>query len=751
MAKLRRNSIFIVLLVVCMALTLTLVACNKDNDPPASKTYTVKVLVGENTPAVGAKVTIKQNVNTVGNTTVVDATTGVATFTLVEGDYTAEITDLPAHYDIPAGANLSLTKDARDITITLERKFAYTVTLVNEDGTPFEVPAGVTVGVCKGTTCYEGVVPEGNVAIIERAKDDYHVKIYDLPKEYTYDADQDGYYLTETFSETKTSMTIKIYHCTVLDITGTPMTPEEKTAFIAKVSDYNNYSDLKSYKFELTLPAGVASDAWVGAVDSNIQRFVMTADFSGEYKFFHYHEGEPSDVILGAYDSVLAEGQNYYFTVSNGTLTAKTATFVIACPDTTQIQVEGVEFKGDNEIPVTIGTADKYAIIEFSPSQGGKYTISTPQATSAIVVKSGEQELTDAMENLQSTDFSSAKSVDYKFTEDQIGNKIYIGVAIKVANYPTTASVSIVQAKQLKNNTTDAPVSESLKQQEKPEGQVLLPVEITQENATGLSKGEDGFYHLGSPTGELVWVLITEPITDKDRWYAKTALAYLEQKENVATYVLDVTSTSDKENNDKGNTYLDYRLRIRGFKDYDVKESANSREPSITIPTTLTEQNCYANFVNEDGAYPLNEELLNFLTYLYNSNKEFIEYNAPQDVEKSLTWMFPLFYYGESVEADAIVGDYNYTRAYIYSEEITDPGAYRLEVTATRFTIYEVGRMGENEYCSGTWTKQSEGNYTFTGSDQSTVYTVTFNESAGTIRADGNNGTNFNFVKPTQA
>ena len=76
-------------------------------------------------------------------------------------------------------------------------------------------------------------------------------------------------------------------------------------------------------------------------------------------------------------------------------------------------------------------------------------------------------------------------------------------------------------------------------------------------------------------------------------------------------YIIDVTSSADRDNLDKGNTYNDYRTMLRGFKYYeDFKTSGQTTLP--VAPKTYSDT-CYAGNVNADGVYPLTQDLYDFL------------------------------------------------------------------------------------------------------------------------------------------
>ena len=106
MAKFRKKLIFIVILALCLATCLTLVACNPD-EPSDSGKYSVTVKIGD-TPHAGVTVVIS---NEIGITTdaVITGTDGKATFSgIPSGTCTITLSNLPAYSKIPANSTLTI-------------------------------------------------------------------------------------------------------------------------------------------------------------------------------------------------------------------------------------------------------------------------------------------------------------------------------------------------------------------------------------------------------------------------------------------------------------------------------------------------------------------------------------------------------------------------------------------------------------------------------------------------------------------
>ena len=753
MAKFCKKSLFIVVLAICLAACFALAACNND-DPPEANTakYTVTVNTGADAPAEGVKVTIKKGTATFEFKTT-DAT-GKTVFELAEDEYDVVLSNLPANYSVADADALKLTKENKDLTVTLVKAFSYTVNLVNaKDGTPF-YSEGVQVGVCTlAGNCLEPVsLGENGTAEIYVAKNNYHVQILDLPAGFTYERDENGYYTGKNFSATDTEMTIKIYEITsVLDAEA--MTDAEKTEYTAANGFYPaSAHKFPSYAFTKTLEANETA------------HFSITPAISGAYSFYcgesnlklKFLSNSTSFVPLGGQaifnEITLEAGKTFYINVENSTAEQLTAKFVIASPVSSYVEKEGV----GATVNLTVSQQNVNAVVAFKPTKAGKYTASV-KGEALAYVSLGKTTFIDTP--VDSALYVKNASYSTKVTPDALGSTIYFAVSVKAESYPANIDLQIVLDKEITNTTNVVSANgEIAKYTFADSSKELTPVEMS--SATTLVKGSDGYYHLGTADGPVVVVMLTEQL-DSFRFGEAAALAYFEMSDIPAKYVFDVTSAQDKENLEKGNTFNDYRLLIRGFNEYD-------QEPGMfgmvnVIPETLENENCYAANVNADGVYPLNQDLYDFLLAFGNANHDIIYWQVDMSTEAGCEWMFPLYYYGEKEEAaDVIVGNYNvrflneygdeYNVGDDYYGEILKETDFTLTVTNTAYAIRKYDSMQETyeELERGTWTKNDNGTYTFGFTDfMGTVeYSVVFNAESSTVTFTNDaNETVYVFVK----
>lgn len=209
-------------LTLCFVLSFgAMTACDETNDPfdpDNAVTYTVTVNK-ESAPASGVKVTVFK-----GNSRLTSETTdanGKAAFELVPDSYTVKLDNstLPEHYEIPANANLSLTADSHDLTVSLTKISGYTVKLVDTNSNPYYA-AGVTVAGCEiGGSCKSpSMLGTDGIAILPYTiypLGEYHVKLVGLPDGMGYDRDAEDYYTgagaDSNLTETRTELTITIH------------------------------------------------------------------------------------------------------------------------------------------------------------------------------------------------------------------------------------------------------------------------------------------------------------------------------------------------------------------------------------------------------------------------------------------------------------------------------------------------------------------------------------------------------------
>ncbi len=747
MTKLCKKLIVTSLLAFCFAVCMCLFAsCTDPNPEDNAVKYTVTVQTDATTAASGVGVQIRKGSARYDKKTTDE--NGKAEFELAPDSYEVELSALPAHYSVPEGASLSLTAENRDLTVTLEKNFAYVVKLVNPDGTPYYAE-GVTVGVCTLTgNCLQPVMlEEGGVAMIEVDKGDYHVKVEGLPATAKIDCDADGYYTGEEFSETKTEMTITVEAVTVINVAANVMSESDKQAFAE--TNYGFNAQYVAYKVTEEIPA------------NSVAYFAVVPELNGKFNVYAnsavtYTANTASGILIN--ENTLKAGENFVITAKNEGASAATAQLVVTVPFSSYTEQEG---KG-GLLDVTVGKAGTQAVIAFTPTEAGtyKFTVEGDTLTAAEIAQYAPDEFMavtpeDYVKNATATEIVHINAL----------KTLYFSVTAKTA--PATFKVKIEQAEESKDTYTYAEVKETLTQYTKPADKALygVPMDGT---AVLVYNETDKFYHLGTADGPVVVVNITKAL-DSDRFEAGSILAYMELTDSrLATYAIETFEAGAEIM-----SIVDYTLFLRGFTEYDYDKMGNP-----IIPENIATQKYYAKYVNEDGVYPLTQELKSFLENFYNANADAFLWQVALDADLECAWLFPCYYYDnvkEEGEADAIVGEYEFVQ-YIDSEgEVTnvndakpdwmgggtyDKNYYKLEVDKNnKFTIYELFEEYDVN-SAGSWSKDN-GVYTFKvpfgAQDPDTyemidlVFTATFDSKTGELTLVGADGTVWKFKLNAQA
>lgn len=136
-----------------------------------------------------------------------------------------------------------------------------------------------------------------------------------------------------------------------------------------------------------------------------------------------------------------------------------------------------------------------------------------------------------------------------------------------------------------------------------------------------------GFYRLGTPQkkGEIIYVAITSA---PERLFDKTFANIQYDGNNLSLH------TGTAENGDYlVNNYVDFIMNNGGAVD-----NANGGEAVEGDPNKL----CYQNVTNQDGMFPVNAELFEFLNF-------YVKKNTPSAIDESTSptayWLAPCYYY----------------------------------------------------------------------------------------------------------
>ncbi|MDE7372646.1 MAG: hypothetical protein K2N18_01135, partial [Clostridia bacterium] len=524
MAKFRKKLIFVVILALCLATCLTLVACNPK--PSATADYSVTVKIGD-APQSGVSVKLAKDGAEI---TQVTGTDGKASFELEKGTYTVSLSNLPEHYVVPSTATLTVSEENPDLTITLEKEFAYVVKLVNADGTAF-TQSGVRVQICNTETlncCNPVDIDANGVAYIygwDKAK--YNVAVLNL-NGYAYECDEHDYYIVgenHNLTATITELTIKVYPIVALEKeNGTALSPEEK-------DELGLDAAAVAYKYSKELAAGEKI------------YYSLTSELSGKFSVYakkytaynadlgydasilnYYSQGE--HFILGVHllnldyaweDTLTADTPFYYYAdnISNQTLTAE---FIIVYPNASYNKFNDVNGK------VTVTAAKDDAFIEFHPTQAGHYTftLSNPDATIEF-----EEGSANSYAVFPENDAEAVPTLHVKVLADYL-NGILDPLSVRIHVEGDTATevvVTITKVEALAHDATVVQPSANIPQATKPD-ETNGKLELVHIGfSTQIVKGTDGYYHIGSATGDIVYIMLTKPL---DTWSLDGSLAYLE-------------------------------------------------------------------------------------------------------------------------------------------------------------------------------------------------------------------------------
>ncbi|MBD5131246.1 MAG: hypothetical protein HDT28_01435 [Clostridiales bacterium] len=790
MVKHSKRSILAIILTLCAALCFGLLAACSDEPTNQAETYTITVTADDGTPVKGVEVTVNK-----GGASFDPKTTGEdgkVSFELLPDDYELSLNKLPDGYEEPADSELKLNATDRDYTIKLNRKFAYVVNLVNQDGTPFTVEGNYQVGICyasDASNCLQPVTPVNGVARIEADKDSYHVQIIDLPEGYIFEGyelgQESSYYTGADFSETVTEMTIKIYKLNTIDLSKDGMTDTEKKAFAASNKVHGFDTARKAYNIKGDLKPGESVYYVLTPELTGMYNLHQNDEVTGEQLLNYYYSqtfkvsGTPEEFIPTGRGMNLVKGNTYYIYAANEGNTTVKLNSVLDIPYNSYLIYSGV----GGTLELTVGKADTNAIIEFNPNAAGKYTLTVKSDVNAYVASTTVLP-SETPEKAPADDDEYAKNasaeIDYSATDFSQKATVYYAVAVKADSYPVTISVELKKSDESEKKYEYAEVKDTLtKFADKQAGTTLIGVPMDG-SAELVYDDENQVY---TYNGKVVVVNITGNL-DTARYADGGSLAYLGTEAFTAsplyTYVKDTTTT-------------DYTLFLRGFDEYDYVDGRFGPTPVIPDKSEYKTQNCYANFVNADGVYPLTNELKDFLEKFYETNYDLFYYLISEDADLECGWMFPLYYYDVEPEADVIVGEYKFVKHVyfdeVYNEETDDfdkvkkevavgddkrvwdqesqsmitvaytDEEYRLVVKANgQFSIeQQFGDEGEyDEVESGSW-KNEDGVYTFTVPDgwvidadnwvtADLVYTVTFDSEAGTIKLVGSDQSEWQFI-----
>ncbi|MDE6294185.1 MAG: hypothetical protein K2L88_06160, partial [Clostridiales bacterium] len=457
MTKLRNKLVFVILALCIVACLGLVVACGDDTSEDKSVAYTVTVTAGD-AAAEGVTVTVKKGSAILGTPKKTDKD-GKAVFKLAKADgYTVVLANLPEGYELPEGATLEFDAN-RNLVVALSEKFAYTVKLVNPDGTAFTAE-GVTVGICtlEGNCLNPVALGADGIVKIEAEKSDYHVQILGLPAGYVYESDDHGYaayqskegtYIWEGKENTYYNLTASVVEqtITIRQVNVIALTDSAKLS-AEQINAYKNnginVAGANVYGMEIKVPA------------KTTVYYVYNAEYSGNYclSATNPNLGYKLNPVFLLGDTVwsgngiiraeerMTKGKPYYINVTNSGEEEATVTLILGTPVADILTVNSVP-AGETGITLdaTVYAPGANAVMELNPPKGTAYKLTVEGA--GAIKQAVYPKTPDDIEFVEA-DYTASKACEVKYTEDMTGT-LYFAVSVKADKYPAAVKVKIVK------------------------------------------------------------------------------------------------------------------------------------------------------------------------------------------------------------------------------------------------------------------------------------------------------------------
>lgn len=432
--------------------------------------YAVTVTDGDRKPIKGVYLTVITGEN--NKTTIVTADTGVAHTRLEPGNYPV-IMELPDGYTALT-TEFTLSEDRPFVSVKLDavkvETVTYTVTVVNEDNEPLS-GISVMIGSRVETTGADGKAS------------------FDLPRgKYTVTVSRaDGSVQNQTFAEGETEMTI------VLSQGGTEPEPEHKITYSVKVVDFagNAQSGVTVQFLKDGNPVAVQTTAGDGSVSAELT--------GGDYTV-----------------SLAFSGKQMYYEQTSAVLSANRPSLVLRATDTVASNPEkdwfGTVYKVDMGGTYVKMQPNVVTYFAFTPAKEGLYRITSSNPKSQLDFYGSIN-----FPNKQQIDGATETSFEMNVKEDNLGGTYAIGI--------TGASSTILIIERIGSailDDTDVPWE--IYQGNRPTkvysagGKKQFTMMDLSQSTTDvkLVKDDDGFYHLDSANGKMLYVNLgpdAEPIS----------------------------------------------------------------------------------------------------------------------------------------------------------------------------------------------------------------------------------------------
>ncbi len=177
------------------------------------------------------------------------------------------------------------------------------------------------------------------------------------------------------------------------------------------------------------------------------------------------------------------------------------------------------------------------------------------------------------------------------------------------------------------------------------------------------ANGGDGYYHLDSVDGDIIYVAIDR---EASRQFSETGKKFTNVLQNAGT-ALNLNNGTTEDDDYLIYNYVPFIMdwvdnnamwNTERPGDEDSEEDTPSEDPEKNNPNLVTNKpnkepdgdrtkNCYENFCNSDGVYPVNQELFDFLNLFVASNTPSNITNGEKEASSSTWWLAACYTYRE--------------------------------------------------------------------------------------------------------
>lgn len=332
--------------------------------------------------------------------------------------------------------------------------------------------------------------------------------------------------------------------------------------------------------------------------------------------------------------------------------------------DTTSAEAPGSEFnryqgeEGDYEIQLAAGKTRYYA---FALSQAGQYALITLEAKAGLTIERcdasehfiapttypatvQEDGTLYSLMNCSASYFNSNSKATYKISSTTDG---IVKVRFQRVGEPMREPQRVetdVYAQEIVGIAPNAPEEYALVEtpwleSESPSYFYDEDYEMAFTVLAGEKKGQlvtaKGFYRYGKESdvnAPVIWAAITTPPT---RLFDATFVSIQLSGNNLA-----IQTGTDDNGDYLINNYVNFILNNGGEMYYPNPEST---QPAFKVEPEDLETVCYMNVTNEDGMFPVNQELFEFLNNYMKAHPPFIDDGV--HVAEENYWLAPCYYY----------------------------------------------------------------------------------------------------------